>query len=183
MSTIMRGWVEVKDLGDWLGSIEVYKLFCGAGNYGMFGSLFGKRNYAEFTPIAEKRGVPPDASKSFKEDLSYWEGHSATWITYKEIKAIKWNETGLKPCLSSKYKIKDGQFLREDASDNELTEEEQKSFYSGKSIEKNGYVYLPEILTRRSVLSWEWSLLFNIMCLLSEKYGDEEIRLVVFFEG
>jgi hypothetical protein len=179
----MRGWVEVKDGEEWWGSIEVYKLFCGAGNYEMFASLFGMRNYAQFVPIAEKRGMPPDVSRSFKEDYKYWEGHSATWLTYKEIKNTNWNETALKPCLDSKYKIKGGQFFREDASDNELTDEEQKSFYLGKSIEKNGYVYIPGILTRRSVLSWEWSLLFNIMCLLSEKYGDEEIRLVVFFEG
>lgn len=184
MGTDIHGWIEVKEGGMWRGVLDVYKLLGGARCYEMIGSLFGIRNFGHFIPLAEKRGLPQDASKEVKEDLEHWAGRWATWLTYKEIKAIDWSERGQKPCLRfAKYKIKEGRFHREDASDDELTEEEKELFHSGKSIEKNGYLYLPEILTRRSVLSWEWLLLFNIMCLLSEKYDDEEIRLVVFFEG
>jgi hypothetical protein len=69
-------------------------------NYGMFGSLFGVRNDCGFRPIAPARGIPDDISGELQEygdvppDPGSW---PPSWITWREISEIDWNEFGTHP--------------------------------------------------------------------------------------
>src|SRR5437870_9162928 len=64
----------------------------------MFGCLFGVMNFANFRPIAPERGIPSDTSEEVSHDvLKFGEwARFPTWITWDEIKAIDWNEMGIK---------------------------------------------------------------------------------------
>ena len=63
--------------------------------YDTFAVLAGVRNYVEgLEPIAEKRGVPDDASYETKEEVEKWgvDGHSHTWLTIDDIDNYDWNQ-------------------------------------------------------------------------------------------
>lgn len=61
-------------------------------NYAFYAAIAGVRNYLEITPISEPRGIPHDASlmseATSKEDGA--DGHTHSWLTYKEIKEYDW---------------------------------------------------------------------------------------------
>jgi hypothetical protein len=66
----------------------------------MFGSLFGARNDYGFLPIAPSRGIPADVSDELKQygdvppDPGSW---PPSWITWREISEINWDEFGDSP--------------------------------------------------------------------------------------
>src|SRR5439155_6575781 len=66
-------------------------------NYGLFGSMFGARNYTDFEPVAAGRGLPDDVSGVTAKDAEprglY--GHDPTWVSWREIHAVDWEETAL----------------------------------------------------------------------------------------
>lgn len=100
MGTDIYGWVEVDDNrsyppDSWMGVIRINR-FIGR-TYGMYGSLFGHRNEDGFRPIAANRGFPSGLSQELREfeDVgpnSY--GVGATWISWRDITAIDWDEEG-----------------------------------------------------------------------------------------
>lgn len=100
MGTDIYGWVEAADSrnyppGTWTGVIRIHG-FVGR-TYGMFGSLFGHRNEDGFRPIAADRGFPAGLSRELREfeDVnpnSY--GVGATWLSWRDIAAIDWDEEG-----------------------------------------------------------------------------------------
>lgn len=79
-------------------------------NYHLFAILADVRNYLrcvigdsdeKFTPIAEPKGFPEDASRevaSYYND-SHFAGdlHSPTWYTLKELEDFDWNKQAPKP--------------------------------------------------------------------------------------
>lgn len=184
MGTDIHGWIEVKEGNFWRGVNEVYRLTRARRNYEMFGCLFGVRNRGNFKPIAEGRGLPGDVSDEAKKDEEFCGGKDHTWISYKEIKNINWEERAVKPSVSyvEFKKNPDGSLSETESCGEGLTEEEKVKVYSGLSVEKNGYIYFPEVLRRESCLSKEWRLLFDIMRLLSDEYEPEGVRLVVWFD-
>lgn len=62
-------------------------------SYGMFGFLAGVRNYSDVPPIAERRGVPTDASREVAEDYERWDSdaHSASWLSVAELLAFNYD--------------------------------------------------------------------------------------------
>jgi hypothetical protein len=95
MGTDIRGWVEVVDeqsdgYRQWVGVIKINWLV--ERDYGMFGNLFGQRNYAEFSPIAAGRGMPPDASEEVQYAALDRAVVNPSWILWSEIKVIDWEE-------------------------------------------------------------------------------------------
>ena len=106
-------------------------------NYCMFGNLFGVRNYKLFEPIAAGRGIPDDVSDLVRNDYEGWgpDAHSESFITYKEVKSIDWNEKG-------KVGVK-----------------------------------------RKKCLTEDWKMVFKVMKFLAREYGDDNVRLVVWFDN
>ena len=153
MGCDIRGWVivnqgKISNRNFWCPIVKIDNLI--HRNYDMFGCLFGVSNYANFKPIAEGRSLPKDLDslytflRSESEDF-----YSTTWINWKEIKKINWDEKSEKPITNKKvyWRVK------------------------GKKIQ------------RKDALSSDWKLLFDLMKRLAKDYGDENIRLVVWFSG
>ncbi len=102
MGTDIRGWVEVRHADVdvfmnevfWFAVIDLVGLV--SRNYSMFGSLFGVRNHADFQPIAAGRGLPPDPSPAVRaEAMNSSDFHSHTWVSWRELKAVDWDESAL----------------------------------------------------------------------------------------
>lgn len=65
-------------------------------SYGLFGWLANVRNYSALTPIAERRGVPDDASAHVKYDYEACDcdAHSASWLSVDELLSFNYDS----PC-------------------------------------------------------------------------------------
>ena len=101
MGVDIHGSVEFRDAAldegrDW----KVWYAVINAGiildrSYAMFGSLFGVRNSTDFVSVAAGRGLPDDVSDEVRRDAKGRGKHSFTWITWEELQAVNWDETGL----------------------------------------------------------------------------------------
>jgi hypothetical protein len=56
-------------------------------NYILFAKLAGVRNYNDYIPLSEPRGVPKDASKEWKKLLKDWgqDIHSESYYLFSEL--------------------------------------------------------------------------------------------------
>jgi len=187
MGCDIHGWVEVKEKYGWASVICIDELIWR--NYDMFGSLFGVRNYAGFRPIAPNRGFPEDASYITKRDYKGWgiDAHSATWITWKEIKEIDWEEEAEREdARIHVYKVReDGtlEYRHKFLWSSELTHEDYRILREKKELRKDNIVYKLEKIKRKDALSNDWKALFELMEVLAKRYGDENVRLVVWFDN
>lgn len=148
------------------------------------------RNYANIEPIAPRRGIPDELSRRAKErieDDRDW-CHSFTYITYDEIQEVDWDKESENPD-SRIGKYVDGEMVFKAASLGELSAEESERIRSGEVIEKEGdngakVEYKTTKQTRRECLSGAWEhLLFELMDCLAERYGAENVRMVVWFDN
>lgn len=175
------------------------------GHYDMFGCLFGIKNYANFRPLAPERGIPPDASPTVKKAVAEAERifgrdtpdfYAETWITWAEIKAIDWNEKALAPDrrLHRYKRQKDGSleyagksgWSGEWGQEFNVTPEQaliDGVFWTEGEREIGEHVYRAETLQRKDVLTVEWVDLFKTLEDLAAKYGDDLVRLVVWFDS
>jgi hypothetical protein len=210
MGTDIEGWVEARDVNLkevfdetlWLPLVRIGPLV--ERNYALFGSLFGARSLA-FRPIAPERGIPADASEEVKNE--YTAKHSAypeevlwpSWITWQEIKAIDWDEiTQDRTIWGYEYhKDANGEYrlvgsfspapasLSRVAQKLRLREEDLlASWREGTQWAIGETVYRVEKTSRRHILedgAPGWQTLLRIMELLAGIYGDEGVRLVVWF--
>ena len=145
-------------------------------DYDSYGVLFGVRVYIEIPPVVEQRGIPEDAYYKTKEAYEEWNGdaHSPTWMNVKDLLAYDWDQTGPDERISTIDK------------------------YTGKETGKASYTYLQEKpeeaakmgvylkhLERRAgdLLSDTWVETIKDMKKLSEKYGEEGVRVVVWFDN
>lgn len=190
-------WVVVEDL---------YPLYQGR-NYDSFGCLFGWKNYANFRPVAEGRGLPPDVSPEVKErhDEFGKEAAGTTWIIWSEIKAIDWEEeseqadsrihryernehgeliyTGKAAWSREFMELTNGEQIETEAGTMLSIMEAlfaKPSRPEGQQWEKGNVVFKAEKLKRKDVCA-DWQSVFHEMQKLAATYGDDGVRLVVWF--
>lgn len=74
-------------------SVVSDKRFYSSRNYRLFEILAGVRGYDE-NAISPPRGIPPDISEAYKEQLKQWEGdiHSESYFTLKELLDVDWSK-------------------------------------------------------------------------------------------
>lgn len=161
MGVDIHGWVEVRRIyrdrwqwnmpADWIAVVAIGGLL--ARNYDMFGCMFGVQNPSKFVPIAPNRGFPDDPSLVVQDDIARLqrliatrEIHSASWITWSEIKQVDWSTPA------------------------------QVSGPIGLSSTDH-------VAKRREAIERDWLLLFDVMRRLAREYGDENVRLVVWFDS
>jgi len=152
-------------------------------NYDLFGILAGVRNYVNATPISKPKGIPEDASYRVKDGIKDWgvDGHSHSWLTWKEIKEYNWAEKYQDGRVST-IVINTGKELGK-ASYTSLQEE------SAEELAKRGIklVYLER--TAKDLIPFEWKGFFDYMRYLAEGdestsgYGDENVRIVFWFDN
>lgn len=170
MSTSIYGSVEIKkfNLGfdDWFEIIDVGIAL--TGNYDLFGCLFGVRNYANFNPLFQDRDFPPDCSdevsKKFHSEEMY---RHLTWCSFHELKNVNLDEIADKPdsrifdeAQTPKGKIVIKRFL-------EGPEETHKARHMSR---------------RQALDDPDYIQLLELMEVLAKSYGDEGVRMVVWFD-
>jgi hypothetical protein len=185
----IHGWIEVKaPMDEWRGVVKLD----GIGPdrvHDMFGCLFGVMNLANFRPIAPERGLPADLSYEVTEELVRWpeewgqEPCWPTWITGAEIVAIDWDEESEKADgRIHRYKRRgDGELFLEGKSV-PRQDSPVARLKEGEVLEADDIVYKAERIRRKDTLSGNWQLLFKLMATLSEHYGQESVRMVVWFD-
>jgi len=187
MGITIHGWVEVRDMGEWIAVINAGGLV--GSNYDMIGMLFGIRNYTGFEPIAEGRGLPGDIHWRVRQEYEALKDISLgeTWIAWPEIAKIDWDE------WSPDFDIRIHEYIiGPDGTEkywgkalltSELDDEDYRQLTDRGEVRKGNRIYRRERLRRKDCLSESWQALFELMEVLAKHYGDENVRLVVWFTG
>ena len=159
MGADIYGWVEVREPNSewWYAAIRISHIV--DRYYGMFASLFGVRNGGQestedgrFRAIASGRGAPPGASEYYRRE---WDEHEGgVGETW-----VLWSE------LTA------------------FDWEEEGSKY----VDEQGYVYAEPWPGRRRErrgdhLDGGWATLFRMMQALAVQFGEENVRLAVWFD-
>lgn len=152
-------------------------------NYEVFASLFGVRGFAEFEALAPDRGLPDDVSRMAKSES--W-GHSHSWIGYDELKKADWEESA----KDNRFIIvdKDGKQLSKfgwSSGLDDMPREDIEAANDGELVEWGDGKYLTtQYITRREALSgsWEW-LIFDLLPVFADRYGEKNVRMVVWFDS
>lgn len=193
---------ERRDKERWKPAIAELSPFVGR-SYDTFSCLFGVRDYVPFEPVAPQRGFPENVTDLVRdrawtdvgengEYKSGFECHDATYVTLEELKNVDWDEEseGLDRRVAVVDDDGDYRFKAAYISGmKDLTDEQMQRLNNGENVEwgetDDGKRYLKRLRpTRRSVLSGAWEyLIFELMDKLGERFGDENVRLVVWFDN
>ncbi|MFI2114425.1 hypothetical protein ACH489_08150 [Streptomyces rubiginosohelvolus] len=205
MGTDISGFIEYRAPGDdqepvWFGAHDLSPLNDDVRNYDAFGCLFGVRNYANFRPLAAGRGFPSDASAALSAQfaqLAEWYGedgfHSATWITWAEVKAVNWDEPAEKPDSRLHQYRQTPSGLRmtgkaswsaEFAEAVGLERGHVREWPEGAEWLIGDTLYRSVTIRRRDAVTetGEWRPVWEAMRGLAEQHGDDNVRLVVWFD-
>lgn len=188
MGTDINGWVEIRRRYEgvkppydiqWYGVIMVASLV--DRNYDMFSSLFGVTGHSiRFTPVAPGRSLPLDISEEAGNDYLTWDDcvMGETWISWMEIQEIDWDEEAVDG-RPHEY-VPDGSgglvFARKSAPSSADAIVEGNTWQVGESV------FRVEKVARRESLRRDWQLLFRLMEDLAAEYGDDSVRMVVWFD-
>ncbi len=191
MGVDMGGWIEYKDSNRnrytslppaalfWHGIIKTNSLV--GRDLDMFGMLFGISNYTNLAPVVGVRGLPPDISREAKESSKDWATFAQTWITWEEVEAISWDDEAVDGRPHCYLKEEDGtlRHLSKAAPHEGDVIEEGRTWEDDKGI-----TWKVERISRREVFRTdrEWHLVFDLMERLAKDYGDENVRLVAWFD-
>ena len=139
-------------------------------SYDMFGIVADVRNLVNAIPISEPKGLPEDVSDKVREELDEWDcdGHSHSWLNWKEIKDYNWKQI-----------FHDG---RESCVDKKTGEPLWKSLYPNKDAISNDVEYKFLDVVAEDCISVDWIEVFNEMENLSHQYGSKNVRLVFWFD-
>lgn len=187
MPTEIFGSVEVwnRALWHWLEVIDAGPLL--TRNEAAFSSLFGMgESDAGFVPLAARRGLPSDASPAVKRWSEPYQSddHPAgffghTYISCAELASADWQEKRTDPevhCYGRSEVtgewIKVGTFRPEPP---------HRSKPGDVWMEEGVQCRVREI-SREETLGSDFRLVYDLMICLAQRYGDEHVRLVVWFQ-
>jgi hypothetical protein len=192
MPTEIFGSVEVwnRALWHWMEVIDAGLLL--RRNATAFASLFGigaDEVVPGFAPLFAARGLPHDASPAVKRWSSPVRSpgsasgdgyHSHTFVGRDELNAVDWDETAVDPnvyCygrseLTDEW-IKVGSYLPDPPHGRA----------PGDEWREEGTLCRVRAMTRVQSVGTDFKLVFDLMARLAERYGDEHVRLVVWFQG
>ncbi|MFI5669992.1 hypothetical protein [Streptomyces sp. NPDC051704] len=190
-------WLDEEDRS-WHEGIDLDHLYNGR-SYRAFGALFGVRDSASFRPLAPDRGLPPDVTRDAREAYEGWSvTHSASWITWAELKAADWNEAAAEvdECVHEYRRGADGAWEPYGDRTSRARFAEVSGLSDPRELERPGRTH-PEGTewrdgdqlfrigrpTRRQVVEEAgWGPVWAVMSTLAGIHGDEGVRLVVWFD-
>lgn len=184
---------------DWLCAIDNIGMWVGR-SYDTFGLLFGVRNYANFEPVVPERGLPNNMSERLQDRVDRFRNHdggnligsvdfhSQSYITLKELKEIDWEETTKEPDSRIRVFNEDDEMKMKAAGIGSLSDEEVERIEDGEEVVKerdDGTVrkYRLERMKKKDALSKPWEDLIEQMDHFGKIYGEENVRLVVWFDN
>jgi hypothetical protein len=198
MGTDILGWVELRKDQRWMRAVDIRPFVVRDSD--AFGCLFGVNNRTSFSPIAERRGLPADASRLVRE---VWDKvskdpvvHASSWVSLEEIERIDWDEES--PAHECRIEVRSGADRRGDTIlDSEaeipgLTDEQRAALRRAEPVRiselypgRSGYPGPFEL--RRFPLTRGYALkslarLFELMRWLGDGFGKENVRLIVWFD-
>ncbi|WP_335932382.1 hypothetical protein [Streptomyces sp. PTD5-9] len=206
MGTDISGFVECRawrlhEGGEdtvWRAAIDLFLLNT-TRNYDAFGCLFGVRNYANFRPLAEERGLPPDASDAVRTELARRSDQvfGTTWITWAELKTTDWTEMAeaADSRLHQYRQTADGlEFVGKFAWSRRFAEAigvlervpgQAQAWPEGGEWRIGDSIYRSERISRRDAVQddGEWKPVWTVMEALASQHGDDNVRLVVWFDN
>ncbi|MFH9725483.1 hypothetical protein ACH4M4_21335 [Streptomyces sp. NPDC017254] len=211
MVTDINGFLEYRAAQDgrgptWHTAQDLDSLYDGC-SYDAFGCLFGVRNYANFRPLAANRGLPADVSGSASArsaQLTDWYGeggfHNTSWITWAEVRAVDWDEQAEKPdSRLHEFRRTPGglRFTGKASWSREFAEAvdpgpspvrlgpgEAREWPEGSEWLIGDTIYRSVTLRRRdAVPESEWQPVWRAMETLAAQHGDDNVRLVVWFDS
>ena len=185
-------------------SQQKYMFLYNGRNYNLFSMLAGVRNgYISngntymITPIDDARGVPSDASSAYKEYVDEWgrDGHSHSYFTLSELDDPSyWLDTErfggyMAPEAFKRY------MEQKNASyyiniNNELntviSNEEMMAYVESDKFDpfcNNLLTFLEWDTPRFKLDSYFYNEVLGYLRNLGEKYGDDNVRIVFFFDN
>ncbi|GIE78474.1 hypothetical protein Aph02nite_44240 [Actinoplanes philippinensis] len=206
MGTDIYGVIEVRDLKraaalgadshhdvSWVHCMNLYPLYPG-GDYQPLGCLFGIRNWNGWEPVAEGRGLPPDVSEAVRNEYE----HDAriddaiggsTWVSWPELRDLDMTVT---PRARGVLEINENRYYRvEDEWPSDVVAEYGIPVVGTSPATaaygrwQHGAINLTyKRVTRNDVLGagTGWDHVFAVMRSLAERFGEEGVRLVAWFD-
>lgn len=193
MGTDIYGWIECKteaSAPSWQAVKNLADVYHGR-DYTAFGCLFGVRNILDFEPIAADRGLPADISPEVAAEAGYFTNGNLcchTWITWAQVQQINWEETSKRvewaiyvyqytPDGTLKYLGKEYIGV---APTNTLTLSQYDPTIEQAWAFENT-TYRTKKVPRKVILP-EWQATFDFLTEQGRLYGDNNVRLVVWFD-
>ncbi|MDI6105579.1 hypothetical protein QLQ12_44070 [Actinoplanes sp. NEAU-A12] len=206
MGTDIYGAIEVRDLIDaasdreasWVHCMDLYPLYPGS-DYSAFGCLFGIRNWNGWEPVAEGRGLPADVSDPVRKDYDHLEEidaaiGAATWVSWPELRDLDMTVTPLArgvldvnengSSLHHCYRVEDEWPADVVAEYGPPPAGESPVGAAYGSWQSGGATLTYQKVTRNDVLGpgTGWDHVFAVMRTLAQRFGDENVRLVAWFD-
>ncbi|OXM45360.1 hypothetical protein [Amycolatopsis alba] len=180
--------------GSWAQAIDL-DILNDTRNYDAFACLFGVRNFANFRPIAADRGLPDDATDFTVAHMARWGCFGATWIGWSEVEAVDWDELAdlpdsriheyrRQPDGSLAFRGKAGHNTRfAKVSGTPIgAQGEGKIWPEGTEWIDGDAVFRSERLSRSQAVTLEWAPVWAVMRALAGVHGDDNVRLIVWFD-
>ncbi|HEY0698109.1 MAG TPA: hypothetical protein VGD43_09910 [Micromonospora sp.] len=197
MGTDIAGGVEIRPDGpgsSWkLADVSLDAL---PRHYDAFGLLFGVRNHAGFEPVAPGRGLPEDASPELLGLQLADSEHGHTWVAWTQLAHIDWSAQAPRvddriheyelTSQGPRFKGKAGHHGRAwRAVAGEQADPRGSSYPEGTEWRTADRMWRVERLSHGEVLRADPQLraLLSSMRDLAERYGEDNVRLVVWFDS
>jgi hypothetical protein len=207
MPTDIYGCIEVRhpgadedwyDAEPWVPCMSLAPLYpvSDLNDYVAFGCLFGVRNWLGFPPVAPERGLPVDVSASVRADYEESQDpmvHGSTWVSWAELRDLDMSvrpvARGLlhvhrTPSSYSRYRV-------DDEWPGEIVEKYGVPPIGASPVDApygrwrvGDVVFEYRMVTRLDVLGpgSGWEHVFAVMRALAQRFGDDGVRLVVWFD-
>ncbi|WP_329124696.1 hypothetical protein [Streptomyces sp. NBC_01465] len=183
----------------WRAAVDLFFLNINR-DYDAFGCLFGIRNYANFRPLAADRGLPIDVSEAVRADFARWEQYQpygTTWITWAELKAVDWDEPAEKTDsrihiyrqtadgLTLTGKSSWSPWFAQHAGLPDRIPGDAEAWPEGSEWLIGDTLYRFETIRRRDAVreSGDWTPVWTVMEALASQHGDDNVRLIVWFDN
>ena len=187
----LRGWVEVREGSGqrWQCIVDLEPLFPECPDSRVYESLFWPHaDGLGFKTAAPGRGVPIDTSELVRADHSgewFSELVLVSWISWREIQDLDWEEISTYPESDEQphvyWRDADGQLHYEGAAPGGYPQWWHPD--DPETFEADGKVLRYEHISRRRAFerSWGWPTLLKMLSTLGERYGADNVRVVVYF--
>lgn len=168
MGCDIHGWVEIKRGKSWQSVHEVPN----DRSYDMFGILADVRNYIDLKPIAHPRGLDvEDLSFWAKMDYDKWssDAHSASWLNWSDIENYDWDQKSIDGRVSIVNK--------------ETGEEKLKASLINPDLLKDDEEFRHIERIAKEIVPLKWQGLFKEMEFYATELGEENVRIVFWFDN